>query len=93
MNTHSADGMPIPSDWDIEQLELAELGQVERRSRPSAFQAFMSGLRAETGTADSSGTSEPLLITFDNELPTAYATPVCLLVLGAMVMGVVLFAV
>ena len=86
--------MPIPSDWDLQQLELAERGQRSRQSRPSAFQAFVSGLRAEaveTTTADIS--SEPLMITYDNQLPLAYATPVCLLVTGAMLLGIILFAV
>ena len=86
----------MPSDWDLQQLERAELGHrsTPLTSRLSSLSTRLSSIRLGLAAeAHEPPPQQQTVIAYDNEVPAAYVTPVGLLVVGACVLGLVLFAV
>ncbi|CAB9513715.1 expressed unknown protein [Seminavis robusta] len=84
----------MPSDWDLQQLELAELG-LRHASRGSTSLGILSSSSYRTRLNDDEQDQQQessLIVTHENELPSAWITPVGLLVAGAVILAIVLFA-
>ena len=90
VNAHGGTRLAVPApmsaDWASRQLELAELGQnstLPGTSRHARSINLQSAHHHEDERA-----AEATLISYDNQVPMSYATPVGLLVAGAVVLGI-----
>lgn len=80
----------IPSDWDLHQLEMAEMGRLEGSATTLSLARQSSAFRRHSSAADPPW--EDPTITYDDRLPASWVAPVGVLVAGAVVLGLVLFA-
>ena len=92
----------IPSDWDLHQMEMAEMGHgsettlaLARRQRAARRNSGVPVAdHGHAGAVDgtNNGWEEPM-ITYDDRLPASWVAPVGVLFGGAVVLGIVLFTI